>query len=399
MSLRAIPSGPAPEERVVEPLARCTGDAGAFLRDTWGRRAALHRGETLGGFADLLTFEEVDRLLTTTSLRTPAFRLVQAGEAIPEAAYTRSGTTGSRPVSGMVDAARVTERFRRGATIVLQGLHRYHEPVARFCRELELSLGHPCQANAYITPPGAQGLALHGDPHDVLVLQAFGRKRWEVHAAPAETARVPLDVTIAPGDCLYLPAGTPHAASTQEELSGHVTIGIHVARWRDMLDRVWSRLADGAGLDAPVPAGWHEDAEATSAALGSRLTALAAAFGRADAGAELDDEIRRFLSTRPPALRGLLAQEPALDAIHDATPLRRRPSSVCVLRGRGERLEVLLGDRRLEMPSWLEPAMRIVRDRERLTAADLAPAIDDEPSRLILVRRLIREGLLQAGER
>jgi hypothetical protein len=398
VSLRAVPSDPGPEDRATDPLARCTGDAGTFLRDTWGRRAALYRGETPGGFTDLLTFDEVDRLLTTTSLRTPAFRLVRAGEAIPESAYTRSGTTGSRPVPGIVDAARVAERFREGATIVLQGLHRYHEPVARFCRELELRLGHPCQANAYITPSGAQGLALHEDPHDVLVLQAFGRKRWEVHAAPAEGARDPIDATIEPGDCLYLPTGTPHAASTQRELSGHVTIGIHVARWRDVLDRVWSRLADGAELDDPVPAGWHEDPEATAAALGARSAALASALGNADARAEVEAEIARFLSTRPAALRGLLVDEPRLDAIDDRTPLRRRPGSVCVLRPRGERLEVLLGDRRLEMPAWVEPAMRAVRDREALVAGDLAPAIADRASRLVLARRLIREGLLQVDD-
>jgi hypothetical protein len=399
VSLRAVPSDPAAAGREIDPLARCTGDPGAFLRDTWGRRAALHRGEAPGGFADLLTFDEVDRLLTTTSLRTPAFRLVQAGEAIPESTYTRSGTTGSRPVSGLVDAARVAERFRQGATIVLQGLHRYHEPVARFCRELELSLGHPCQANAYITPPGAQGLALHGDPHDVLVLQAFGRKRWEVHAAPAEDARDPFDATIEPGDCLYLPTGTPHAASTQRELSGHVTIGIHVARWRDVLDRVWSRLAGDSGLDDPIPAGWHEDPDATIAALATRLAGAAAALERADARAEADTEIRRFLSTRPSALRGLLAQEPTVGAIDDRTPLRRRPGSVCVLRPRGDRLEVLLGDRRLEMPAWVEPAMRIVRDREAFTAGELAPAIPGHASRLVLARRLLREGLLQVADR
>jgi hypothetical protein len=399
VSLRAVPSDPAAAGRAIEPLARCTGDAGSFLRATWGRRATLHRGSP-GGFADLLTFDEVDRLLTTTSLRTPAFRLVQAGEQIPESAYTRSGTTGSRPVTGMVDPARLTERFRQGATIVLQGLHRYHEPVARFCRDLELRLGHPCQANAYITPPGARGLALHDDPHDVFVLQAFGRKRWEVHAAPAEEAREPLDLTIGPGDCLYLPTGTPHAASAQEELSGHVTIGIHVARWRDVLDRVWSRLAEGdPALDGPVPAGWHDDRQGTAAALGERLAVLSATLGRADARGEVDAEVRRFLSARPPMLRGLLTQEPAIEAIDARTALRRRPGSVCELRPLGERLEVLLGDRRLRMPSWVEPAMRVVREREELTATDLSPAMPDDASRLVLVRRLVREGLLQVDQR
>ena len=151
--------------------------------------AQVHSAANPQGFLDLLTLDDVDRILTTTSLRTPSFRLVKAGEQISESAYTRSGRTGSKPVSGMADAARIAELFDDGATIVLQGLHRNWEPVAAFCRALELQLGHPCQVNAYITPPGAQGLALHADPHDVFVLQAFGRKHWEVHAAPGEPER------------------------------------------------------------------------------------------------------------------------------------------------------------------------------------------------------------------
>ena len=171
-------------------------------------------------------------ILSTTSLRTPAFRLVKAGEQIPESAYTRSGTTGSKPVTGMADPARAFELFRNGATIVFQGLHRYHEPVTRFCRDLEVELGHPCQVNAYVTPAGAQALELHDDPHDVFVLQAFGRKSWEVHAAPGEDVREPIRAEIAPGDCIYMPTGTPHAASTQRSLSGHLTVGVHIVAWR-----------------------------------------------------------------------------------------------------------------------------------------------------------------------
>ena len=92
------------------PLARCIGDAEGFLAATWGRRPAIHASDDPIGFADLLTLDDVDRILSTTSLRTPAFRLVKAGEQIPESAYTRSGTTGSKPVTGMADPAERKQR-------------------------------------------------------------------------------------------------------------------------------------------------------------------------------------------------------------------------------------------------------------------------------------------------
>jgi bifunctional lysine-specific demethylase and histidyl-hydroxylase NO66 len=383
--------------RVLEgdsPLARCTGNADGFLRTTWGRSAAiLHRADRLG-YADLLSFDDVDRILSTTSLRTPSFRLVRSDRTIAESEYTRSGHTGSKPVDGMADPARVFELFRQGATIVLQGLHRYWPPVTEFCRGLELELGHPSQVNAYVTPPGAQGLALHDDPHDVFVLQAFGRKHWDVHAAPLEAERLPVEATLEPGDGIYMPEGTPHAASTQETLSGHLTIGVHVASWRDVLADAWNRLKADPSLDERVPAGWTGDPAGFARELAHRLAQTGTRLGELDAEELTQARIERFLSTRASLLRGTLVEQLALEAVDDDTRVHRRPGSVCELRTNGERLVVLLGDRRLEMPAWLEPAMRRIADRGPLRVGDLREEIADPQSRAVLIKRLAREGVL-----
>jgi bifunctional lysine-specific demethylase and histidyl-hydroxylase NO66 len=376
-------------------LARCIGDADGFLRATWGRRPSIHEGEDPLGFADLLTLDDVDRILSTTSLRTPAFRLVLAGEQIPETAYTRSGTTGSRPVAGMADPARVFELFRDGATIVFQGLHRYHEPVTRFCRELEVELGHPCQVNAYVTPAGAQGLELHDDPHDVFVLQAFGRKSWEIHTAPGEDEREPLRAEIGPGDCIYMPTRTPHAASTQRSLSGHLTVGVHVVAWRELVRAALERIAADPSLDEPIAPGWPADLGGLERSLRERLQATGDALGALDARDIVDARFERFLSTRPPLIRGALLDQGALDGIADASRLARRGGSICVLRIRGDRLVALLGDRRLEMPAWLEPAMRRVAATPSFVVGDLSDVLPDPGARAVLARRLVREGLLR----
>jgi bifunctional lysine-specific demethylase and histidyl-hydroxylase NO66 len=376
-------------------LGRCVGDPERFLADTWGVSAAVH--PAVGrGFDDLLALGDVDRILTTTSLRTPSFRLVKAGEQIPEAAYTRSGRTGSKPVSGMADAARIAELFDDGATIVLQGLHRNWEPVAAFCRSLEIDLGHPCQVNAYITPPGSQGLALHADPHDVFVLQAFGRKRWEIHPAPAENARDPIDADVGPGDCIYMPAGTPHAAAAQSAISGHLTVGVHVVAWREVLADAWRSALEGPEFDGSIPVGWTRDLELFADALRLKLDRAVAALTTLHADDLVEERIRRFLSTRAQLLRGILLQRADVDGIHDGTVLLRRSGSVCEIRPSGNVLTVLLGDRRLEMPPWLEPAMRQIAASERVVVGDLAPTVPREDARLVLARRLIREGLLLA---
>lgn len=386
----------APERAgTTSALARCAGNPRAFLETAWGRRAVVHAGVEPNGFEDLLSFDDVDRILSTTSLRTPSFRLVQAGRQIPESAYTRSGTTGSRPVTGMADPARIAELFRGGATIVLQGLHRYWEPVGRFVRELELELGHPCQVNAYVTPSGAQGLALHDDPHDVFVLQAFGHKSWEIHAAPAEAGREPIRATVETGDAIYMPKGTPHAATTQETISGHLTVGVHVASWRDVVAKAWKQVERRPALDEPLPPGWSRDPEGFARALAERLAVARDELANVDATELAEEHAIAFLSTRASLLRGLLTDQQELDWIDDRSLLERCPGSVCELRTMGDRLLVLLGDRRLEMPGWLEPPLRRIASRTSIVVADLADLVPDPASRVVLARRLVREGLLR----
>ncbi len=379
-----------------DALARCAGDVDRFLGDDWQRRAAIYRGVAPDRFADLLTLDDVDRFLTTTALRTPFFRLVKAGDRIPESSYTRSGRAGSRDVVGIADPAKVASAFEDGATIVLQGVHRWSEPVMHFNRDLELRLGFPCQVNAYITPAGAQGLDLHEDPHDVFVLQAFGRKRWQVHAAPGEPQRPPLDEEIGPGDTIYMPAGTPHAASAQADVSGHLTVGVHVASWREAVAAAWATSATDPSLDDPLPAGWHLDPGAHTAELAARLSAAAARLEATDAAAVLSRRADRFLSGRAQLARGSIAERAMSLELDDATEVRRRPGSICIVRPDGDRVTVLLGDRLVRMPAWLGPAAAWIAETDRFAIGDLSEHVPDAGSRLVLVRRLVREGLLTA---
>jgi lysine-specific demethylase/histidyl-hydroxylase NO66 len=385
-----------PGTGVPRALERCVGDARRFVEETWGRHVLVRRSEE-DAYADLLSLDDVDHLLSSAGLRVPAFRLVRDGAPLPTPAYTRSGRIGGVLLSGVADPARVFDEFERGATIVLQGLHRYWPPLTRLCRDLELALGHPCQVNAYITPPGAQGFARHTDTHDVLVLQTFGTKVWEIYPTPAEQAGgagAAREVTLAAGTALYLPTGTPHAARTQQSMSGHLTVGVLTSTWKDVLASAVTELLDGDTFAEPLPAGYHTDPATMAKLLAERLDALRDQLAAADAEGLSRAWVDRFLRTRPAMLRGGLVDRTRLAALDDETPVRRRPGAVCELRSGGERLRLLLGDRELRLPAWVEPAVRQVLDRERLAVGELAPLLDAE-SRQVLVRRLVREGLLE----
>lgn len=380
-------------------LARLVGDEQTFVRDDFGRRPRHLEAADRDGFADLLTLDDVDHILAATALRAPAFRLVRKGVTLPTSQVTRSARVGSRPIDDLVDVAAVHSEFAAGATIVLQGLHRSWSPVAALCRSLEASLTHRVQANAYLTPPVAQGLNLHGDPHDVFAVQTHGVKRWVVEP-PGETR---WELELRPGDVLYLPAGTRHAAQTIDQPSLHLTIGVRATTWREVVERaVTQGLASVArldGLDEPLPARWAHDPGALATDLQRHLDAVASAL-QADELAEgaADDVADRFWSTRPPDRSGGLRDLLDIDHLDDTTPLRVRPDVSCRVRADGEQVTLTLGDRRLTMPARLEPVVRHILDLAVFAPEELDELIDGS-SRLVLCRRLVREGLLTIDRR
>jgi bifunctional lysine-specific demethylase and histidyl-hydroxylase NO66 len=373
-------------------LARLVGDPERFLADRFGRAPEHLAGDDPTAFDDLLSLDDVDRLIASTGLRAPSFRLVRGGATLPRASVTRSVRIGSRPVDDLVDVRAVHREFTAGATVVLQGLHRSFAPVAELCRSLEVALTHPVQANAYLTPPVAQGLNLHADPHDVFAVQTHGVKRWVVHPPDGSD---PWDLELRPGHVLYLPAGTRHAAQTLDRPSLHLTIGVRTVDWRDVVRRAVDAAIDAAGtqVDGPLPAGWADDPAAHAGDLAAHLRTVADHLAAVDTVAPLERAATTFWSRRTPDLTGGLRDLLELDRLDDTTPLRRRPDATFQVQVTGDRLHVQLGDRELELPAAAEAAVRQLGSRDELVPKDLAD-VADEPSRLVLCRRFVQEGLL-----
>jgi hypothetical protein len=336
--------------------------------------------------------------------------MVKDGKPLPPSAYTRSGRVGSQPLDDLADPGKVFDQFAGGATIVLQSLHRSWAPLTAFCRSLELFFTHPVQVNAYLTPPASRGLGVHHDTHDVFVLQVHGRKLWQVWDAavpfplahqkklppgaesPSETPLV--EAELAPGDCLYVPRGFRHAARTAETASLHLTVGMLTYNWNELLRQVVELATEEAWFREGLPVGFADEPGALTASLAERVAELRRFLDKVDLSRVADRAARRFWANRPPSLDGQLRLLLDLDELDDTTVLRRRPGATARLRVRGDRLELLLGDRTLTMPAGLEPAVRRLVDADRCAPADLAGLLD-EPSRLVLTRRLVREGLLQ----
>jgi hypothetical protein len=368
----------------------------------------LTRAAELGGtFADLLDAAAVDELVSSRGLRTPFLRMAKDGSVLDKSRFTRGGGAGAT-INDQAADDRVLAELAGGATLVLQALHRTWPPLVDFASTLSAELGHPVQVNAYITPPQNQGFAPHYDVHDVFVLQVAGRKQWTIHApavtdpldnqpweqhraaVSARAAEQPLiDTVLEPGDALYLPRGTIHAAKALGEASIHLTVGLHpITRYhlvRQLLDDAQHdpalRASLPVGVDLSDPAVLAAHLEETAAALRARL-----ADTDVDAMARrIGDVLQR--QTRPAPI-GPLAQLAAADSLTADTTLRLRPG----LRARIDGTRIRLLDRTVDVPEHATDAVKAVFGGVPFTPAEL-PGLDGD-EQLVLARRLLREGLV-----
>ncbi len=232
-----------------------------FFAEYWEQKPVHIRRGNPEYYKDIITQADLDNLISNGDLRYPALRLVQKGNDTPREtpfypaeAYTANWKHGTNVYAGMPDVDKIFAEYRAGASINLPGLEQFWRPLLDLCVAVEGCLNHAVRTNGYITSANSQAFALHYDSHDVFVMQIAGKKRWRVYepllplplvnqpfaAQPYARNFTPpspplMEPVLEQGDMLYLPRGYIHAATTMEGYSAHVTIGVTVYTWMNLL--------------------------------------------------------------------------------------------------------------------------------------------------------------------
>lgn len=380
----------------------------AFLAEHWEHRPLLISRDEPKRYAHLLTLDDIDRLLTLAGPTFETVRIVQGGQS------SRPSSLAPRTMTGHSNTLEtVYARFRQGASIVLNGVQGYCEPVRELARGLGAELGAKIQGNVYLTPAGSRGFKPHYDTHDVYVLQLHGTKHWQLFGAPRPlplldeypdpNAPMPKnpqqELDLRPGDLLYLPRGTVHAATANERVSAHLTVSANAVLWEQLITRAIADLVhDDLRFRAALPPGLGRatrarvDAEATLAALLDELRT------RLDPSQMLDTGERLRLSLGPPDLRGHLTDLAEAAAIGLHTPVRRRDGLLWRLREvrdpDADAVELDFHGKTVRFECEQCAAVRFAAaSTAAFTAADL-PGSLTEPERVAIIIALIREGFL-----
>ena len=380
-----------------------------FFRDNFEKKHLVIRRGQADYYADLLSTGDIDWALTTLGLSVPEVNITRADATITPADFAYE--------TGFVDPVAATRLFAEGATIILSNLQERLPKLADFCRALEKVFSARVQTNIYLTPAHSQGFKAHYDGHDVLVLQVEGTKEWRIYDTPValpladqgfDPAAVPIGeetdrFVLEPGDMVYVPRGLTHDAVSTDQTSLHITTGLMVRSWADLLTEAVRMMAhDHVEFREALPPGFADEGFNTGAA-GAKFADLMARVAAADLEPVLHEFREDFIGSRLPRVHGQMAELARMADLNSSSRLIARPNLIYRLMdvpGKGDEddaVAVSCQGAVISLPAFAREPLAHALSGRAFTLTDL-PGDLDEAGRAVLVRRLLREGLLMFND-
>ena len=384
-------------EWLIDPIVPTT-----FFAEFYERKPLLVETQQRSKFESLLSIDAIDQYLSTTTPCISDVFLIDAARELKPEDYSFPN---SEP-PGRIDLPRAYQLFGAGATISLSQLHERLAPLAALCRAVEKTFSSHFQTNVYLSPPHAQGFKTHFDSHDVFVLQVSGSKLWtlydtaivlplrgQVFDPDKHTPGLPTrEFTLHAGDLFYCPRGLYHSARSTDEASLHITLGLIGKTWADvMIEAVSAACLASPTFRANLPVGFANARFDTSQAAVT-FRALVDTFARdAQLAPILERLAEDFVTSRRPALYGCLQELETAPSIEST--LAPRPDLIYLVREDNERLVLLFGATEISLPAFTREAVMFALDGAPFVVRDLPGQLDDA-GKVVLVQRLLREGLL-----
>jgi ribosomal protein L16 Arg81 hydroxylase len=369
----------------------------AFLGEVWEQSPRLLRAPGRA-WDEVLSPRDFDALLGFSGAKV---RVVKRG-SVPYGALSAAS-------DGRAFLESIWFAYRDGATLSVQDVEAAWPGVAALCAALTEYFSAPVRANLYITPPESQAYGLHHDTQDVFAVQLLGRKRWRLYGSRVvlplddDTAGTPStasgelreDLTLEPGDVLYVPRGVLHEVHAIDGPSAHLTLSMHVYRIMDLLTAaVHALAARDETLRRAIPPGLLRGER--SAAAAEILDGLAGRLEQATSDEAVANLSRRLAreAVRPTAERFSALGESR--PVHLDSALRHVDGVRCRVLEDGQRASIEFFGTVVRGPGRIAPALRFVADHPAFTPRQLPDSLDDS-AKLVLARKLLSSGLLCHG--
>ncbi|MFE2533798.1 JmjC domain-containing protein [Streptomyces sp. NPDC059371] len=217
-------------------LEHLVGDIDAFFRDHWAGQPVLLRAHS--DLSRLVTEQEMWDEVDCGLLSRPYFTVFNEGVRTAISDMTRKRTVVGHELPGFIEPERIREDFANGATFKFNQAEHWHPRIRTLVKALEPYFSGGLESFVFLSPPGKTAMQAHMDGAHVFILQVAGVKDWVVGrvddtstsdsvlhegAIPDERR---IELTLRPGDVMYMPHGTPHYATAREGNSIHIAITV-----------------------------------------------------------------------------------------------------------------------------------------------------------------------------
>ncbi|GGT42663.1 cupin domain-containing protein [Streptomyces chromofuscus] len=387
-------------------FADLVGDEKEFFAEYFNKKPLLRKG-ALKDPQGILSLRRLDELVQLEVIRPPYLRANLKGAGVPDQGFTQTVTVQGTDLTDAIVPEKVYELFRAGATIVWSSLNHLDSSLRSFTRVISDRFGAKTDCVAFLTPAGKQGFSPHHDPVDLFIVQTEGTKRWrlwnpaevrkgEAASYTAEQLGEPvIDVLLEPGDVLYLPYDTPHAAAAEELASVHLSIMVRPRMWKDLLKQTFEELVREPQFNEFPFIGADREA-GTEALFAQKLRAVAERLTAVAPGSELDRlaELGRRMPGNSAGHTFLSTAR--LDALEADAPMRRTDAVVEFGTPADGRVQLTVNGHRIAVPAPVADILAGMAAGQETAAADVFPGVAAERATR-MAQGLARIGLLEAA--
>ena len=230
-----------------------------FFSNNFGKKY-LHKKEFLSDANSVVSLEILDDMLSKSNIwNNQNFIMMLDQKKINYKDYSSISIdiTGNniRP-----DVDKVQRLVSKGASIILNDIEKYNTNLLKISDELQRLTQGRCQGNLYFSMASHKAFGPHFDLHDVFAIHFEGEKVWNIYqnieASPINhpVFRISTDerikragklvdqVTLRPGDLLYIPRGQYHDALASKNGAIHVAFGLTYFKAIDLMSTIWEKF-------------------------------------------------------------------------------------------------------------------------------------------------------------
>jgi len=220
----------------------------------------LYKPKFLDEFEEMMSLDILDSMLSKNNIwNNKNFIMMLDQKKLNYGDYSSISmeTTGNnyRP-----DVNKVENLVARGASIILNEIEKHNKNLLKIADDLQNLTNGRCQGNLYFSMASHQAFGPHFDLHDVFAIHFEGEKVWNIYEnieknpinhpvfklssedRKKRAGNIIDQVTLRPGDLLYIPRGQYHDALASKNGAIHIAFGLSYFKPIDMMTTLWEKF-------------------------------------------------------------------------------------------------------------------------------------------------------------